>query len=126
MPGSSPDPGSSDGTFGWALSLPWSPAVLPCTVEVVSSLCPIGWQQAGILEVALVADPGSPEGGGQPCIMLLPNPTQFSLEDMPSLAFWRSSQDELQRKKVTVPVPSPSLPSATLCLPSPPTPSFQG
>ena len=58
-------------------------------------------------------------------MMLLPNPTQVSPEDMPSLAFWRSSQDALQRKKVTVPGPSPSLPSATLCLPSPPIPVFQ-
>lgn len=33
-------PESSDATFGWALSLPWSPAVLPCTVAAVSSLCP--------------------------------------------------------------------------------------
>ena len=55
----------------------------------------------------MVADPGSPEGGGQLCIMLLPNPTQVSLEDMPSLACWRSSQDALQRKKVAVPVTAP-------------------
>ena len=47
----------------------------------------------------MVADPGSPEGEGQPCIMLLPNPTQVSPEDMPSLACWRSSQDPLQRKR---------------------------
>ena len=63
--------------------------------------------------------------------MLLPNPTQVSLEDMPSLACWRSSQDALQRKKVAVPVthtppPHHSLPSATLLLPSLPIPSFQG
>lgn len=55
----------------------------------------------------MVADPGSPEGGGQLCIMLLPNPTQVSLEDMPSLPCWRSSQDALQRKKVAVPVTAP-------------------
>ena len=40
-------PGSSDATFGWALSLPWSPAVLLRTVAAVSSLCPsrlaVGW-----------------------------------------------------------------------------------
>lgn len=62
--------------------------------------------------------------------MLLPNATQVSLEDMPSLACWRSSQDALQRKKVAVPVTHPtphhSLPSATLLLPSLPIPSFQG
>ena len=38
--GSIPDTGSSDRTIGWALSLPWSAAVLPHTVAPMSSLCP--------------------------------------------------------------------------------------
>lgn len=47
-------------------------------------------------KVALASDPGSPEGGGQLCIMFLPNAAHISPEDIPSLAFRRSSQDALR------------------------------
>ena len=77
-------------------------------------------------KVALASDPGSPEGGGQPCIMFLPNATHISPEDIPSLAFRRSSQDALQGRKVAFPVPSPSLTSVPLCLTSLTIPGFQG
>lgn len=77
-------------------------------------------------EVALVPDPSSPEVRGQLCIMLLPNSTHIALEDIPSLAFRRSSQDVPEKRRVAFPVPSPSRPSAPLCLTSLPIPNLQG
>lgn len=57
------------------------------------SLPPLAGSGLAFWEAALVSDPGSPASGGQPCLMLLSNPTRAFPGDVPSLPFRRSSQD---------------------------------
>lgn len=98
---------SSDATFGWALSPALEPSSPALHCGSRGSLCPGSagsglafWKWLWLLTLAVLRWRAA-------CIMLLPNATQVSLEDMPSLACWRSSQDALQRKKGGCPSHTP-------------------